>query len=66
MRKYPIVDWGRQLYGLWKRAGGYGPIDLICLTPDELETARHGITLVAEVLPEAVELLDKGQSATAP
>lgn len=53
----PIVDRGRELYALWKRARGYGPINLICLTPDELETARRRITLVAEVLPEAVDLL---------
>ena len=38
------------------------PIDLICLTPDEFETARHRITLVAEVLPEAVDLLADGEA----
>lgn len=32
-------------------------MDLICLTPEEFEQARHRITLVAAVLPEAIDLL---------
>ena len=32
-------------------------MDLICLTPEEFEQARNRITLVAAVLPEAIELL---------
>lgn len=54
---------------LWRAVGGYGPIDLICLTPDELESARHRITLVAAVLPEAIDLLaapDAGHPGAAP
>ena len=37
--------------------GGDAPLDLICLTPDEFESAKRRITLVAEVLPEAIDLL---------
>ena len=51
------LDRGLQLRELWYEAGGYGPMDLICLTPDEFEQARNGITLVAAVLPEAIDLL---------
>jgi hypothetical protein len=32
-------------------------LDLICLTPEEFEEARHHVTLVAAVLPEAIDLL---------
>jgi hypothetical protein len=32
-------------------------MDLICLTPEEFENALHHITLVAAVLPEAIDLL---------
>lgn len=42
--------------GLWKEAGGDGPLDIYCLTPEEFERAREGITLVREVLPEAIEV----------
>lgn len=37
--------------------GGDGPMDLICLTPEEFEQARHRVSLVAAVLPEAIDLL---------
>ena len=32
-------------------------MDLICLTPEEFAEAQRRITLVAAVLPEAIELL---------
>ncbi len=32
-------------------------MDLFCLTPDEFESARQQITLVAAVLPHSVSLL---------
>ena len=37
--------------------GGDAPLDLICLTPEEFERAKRRITLVAAVLPEAIDLL---------
>lgn len=37
--------------------GGNAPLDLICLTPEEFEWAKGRITIVAAVLPEAVDLL---------
>ena len=42
---------------LWYEVGGEGPMDLICLTPEEFAAAQRRITLVAAVLPEAIELL---------
>jgi hypothetical protein len=45
------------LRALWLRAGGHGPMDMICLTPAEFEAARHGITLIQAVFPEAIDLL---------
>jgi predicted nucleotidyltransferase len=51
------LDRGLSLRELFYEAGGYAPLDLICLTPDEFEQARHSISLVSAVLPEAVELL---------
>ena len=42
---------------LWYHVGGEGPMDLICLTPEEFAEAQRRITLVAAVLPEAIELL---------
>jgi predicted nucleotidyltransferase len=37
--------------------GGNAPMDLICLTPEEFESARGRATLVSAVLPEAIDLL---------
>ncbi len=42
---------------LWSSVGGEGSMDLICLTPEEFEVARHRISLIAEVLPETIDLL---------
>lgn len=47
----------RDLRDLFYEVGGHAPLDLICLTPEEFDEARHHITLVAAVLPEAVDLL---------
>lgn len=41
----------------WREAGGYGPLDLIRVTPEEFAEAQAGITLIAAVLPEAIDLL---------
>lgn len=45
------------LHDLYYEVGGNAPLDLICLTPEEFERAKGRITLVAEVLPEAIDLL---------
>ena len=42
---------------LWYEVGGVGPMDLICLTPERFPRAREHVTLVATVLPEAIELV---------
>ena len=42
---------------LFYEAGGYAPMDLICLTPGEFEAASRGISLISAVLPEAIDLL---------
>jgi hypothetical protein len=50
-------DRARGLKDLFYEVGGPAPMDLICLTPEEFENATHHITLVAAVLPEAIDLL---------
>jgi predicted nucleotidyltransferase len=42
---------------LFYALGGHAPMDFICLTPDEFDAAQRRITLVAAVIPEAVDLL---------
>ena len=54
---------GRGLRQLFWEAGGRGPMDLICLTPEEFEQARSRISFVAAVLPEAIDLLASEQPA---
>ncbi|MFN8636037.1 MAG: hypothetical protein U0893_19490 [Chloroflexota bacterium] len=54
------VDEFERQYGLhdvYFDVGGNGALRLICLTPEEFESAKKRITLVAEVLPEAIDLL---------
>ena len=46
-----------QLHDLFYEVGGNAPLDLICLTPEEFESAKGRVTLVREVLPEAIDLL---------
>ena len=41
----------------WYGAGGDGPVGFICLTPEEFDDARTRISLIAAVLPEAIDLL---------
>jgi predicted nucleotidyltransferase len=48
---------GIGLRDLFYDVGGNAPMDLICLTPDEFESAKLRATLVREVLPEAIDLL---------
>jgi predicted nucleotidyltransferase len=45
------------LRDMFYEVGGEASLDLICLTPEEFERAKGRITLVAEVLPEAIDLL---------
>jgi predicted nucleotidyltransferase len=52
----PRVERSLGLRELWRDVGGEGAMDLICLTPEEFEAARHRISLVAAVLPEAIDL----------
>lgn len=58
--QFADVEIARRATGLrelWYRSGGDGPMDLICRTPEEFALARQRITLVAAVLPEALDLL---------
>lgn len=56
----------RGIHNIWYGAGGKGGMDLICLTPDEFQEERQRISLVAAVLPEAIDLLPRqGRGAPA-
>jgi predicted nucleotidyltransferase len=48
---------GRGLRAMFYEVGGFAPMDLFCLTPDEFERAKSQITLIAAVLPESIDLL---------
>lgn len=48
----------RGLKSLFYEVGGFAPMDLYCLTPDEFERGKNGITRLVEILPEAINLLD--------
>lgn len=48
---------GIGLRQVWRQVGGTGPMDLFCLTPDEFAQEQQHISLIAAVLPEAVDLL---------
>jgi uncharacterized protein len=56
-RQVPRLKRAIGLRQLFYASGGHAPIDLICLTPEEFDQARQRITLVAAVLPEAIDLL---------
>jgi predicted nucleotidyltransferase len=45
------------MHDLFYEVGGNAPLDLICLTPEEFESAKGRITLVSAVMPEAIDLL---------
>ena len=58
--RFATVEPPRRAIGLrqlWYEVGGQGPMDLICLTPEEFAEAQRRITLLAAVLPEAIDLL---------
>jgi predicted nucleotidyltransferase len=48
---------GIGLRDIWYSVGGHGPMDIICLTPEEFDRASRGATLIQAVLPEAIDLL---------
>ena len=50
---------------IWYRMGGHGPMDLVCLTPKEFTEARRRISLIAAVLPEAIDLLPVERTVSA-
>jgi predicted nucleotidyltransferase len=58
-------DRARGLKDLFYEVGGPAPMDLICLTPEEFDQASRHITLVAAVLPEAIDLLPADTEKTA-
>jgi hypothetical protein len=51
------LDRGRGLRQIWYGVGGDGPMDLICVTPEEFDLDRQRASLIAAVLPEAIDLL---------
>jgi predicted nucleotidyltransferase len=53
----PPLRRGIGIRDLFYEVGGDAAMDLICLTPEEFERAKGRITLVREVLPEAIDLL---------
>jgi predicted nucleotidyltransferase len=52
------------LHDLFYAVGGYAPLDLICLTPEEFAEAERRPTLVAAVLPDAIDLRPQLEGAT--
>lgn len=56
-RSIPALKRQVGLREMFYEAGGHAPMDLICLTPEEFDSARSRVTLVAAVLPEAIDLL---------
>ncbi len=54
---------GYGLRNIFYEVAGRAPMDLVCLTPEEFEEAQRRITLVAAVLPEAIDLLVSDQPA---
>jgi predicted nucleotidyltransferase len=48
---------GLDLWELWRRVGGKDPIDTICVSPEEFDRSSAQGGIIADVLPEAVDLL---------
>jgi hypothetical protein len=60
--RFAGIEQPRRAFGLrqlWYQSGGDGPMDLICLTPTEFALEQQKITLVAAVLPEAIDLVQR-------
>ena len=47
----------RGLKLLFYEVGGFAPMNLYCLTPEEFESGKNRNTMLADVLPEAIDLL---------
>ena len=67
---YDFIIVSRQFIGVDRFERGLGlkllfyevsepaPMHLHCLTPDEFERGKNGITMLADILPEAIDLLE--------
>ena len=42
---------------MFYEVGGHAPMDIFCLTPEEFESAQDRVSLIAAVLPDAIDLL---------
>jgi predicted nucleotidyltransferase len=60
----PSRQRARGLREVWERVGGYGSMDLICMTPEEFEAAKHRISLIQAVLAELVDLLAAAEASS--
>lgn len=47
----------RGLKSLFYEVGGFAPMDLYCLTPEEFEAGKNRVSMLADVLPQAIDLL---------
>jgi predicted nucleotidyltransferase len=47
----------RGLRSMFYEVGGHAPMDIFCLTPEEFESAKDRVSLIAAVLPDAIDLL---------
>lgn len=45
------------LHDIFYGLGGFAPLDLICLTPEEFEGTKNRPTRVQSVMPDAIDLL---------
>lgn len=48
---------GLELKFLFYEVGGFAPMHLFCVTPEEFEKGKTHITMLAAILPEAIDLL---------
>jgi hypothetical protein len=53
----PPLSRARGPRSVWRDVGGRVPLDLVCVTPDELSDALARPTLLAEVVPSSVDVL---------
>ncbi len=60
------LDRGCGLRELWTRVGGYGSMDLMCMTPEEFEATKYRISLIQAVLPHLVDLLAVADASISP
>jgi predicted nucleotidyltransferase len=53
----PLLDRQNGLRELFYETVGLAPLDFVCLSPREFERASEGASLIAEILPGAIDLL---------